>query len=316
MIPSAFFCISTLGLDFVAVFQMGFSSLRNQWHHPSGVFSVLLLVRGDVIQKAVAQLAGGPFYITPVAFSFGWVSFGVSTLLSAIGESKLMPDVDCASTMINASNGYKRANMSWVLGRVLRDWELRFSSGYRNPALVVTIFKTIIENDQTSDSTNRRVSAEDLEGARQSAIGRARQQAGVPMLDIVWYMGILVMVVQCTIAVLPGILKGDWFIFIITLGGSFLALAGGALPQWRQEKWSCRRLDEHHIARYGLSSAKTIMLTRGNGHKHVLIICDDANGLNFEVDLLPPFLRWFLSMTLAISLRAASYPTRFRNGFP
>ena len=294
---------------------MGFSSLRNQWHHPSGVFSVLLLVRGDVIQKAVAQLAGGPFYVTPVAFSFGWVSFGVSTLLSAIGESRLMPDVDCPSTMINASNGYKRTNTSWVLGRVLRDWELRFSSEYRDPALVVTIFQTSIENDQAPNSTNRQVTPEDLESAKQSAIERARQHAGVPTLDLVWFLGLFVMITQCTIATLPGIFKDDWLIFIVTLGGSILALAGGALPQWREEKWSCRRLDEGHIARYGLPPTKTIMLTRGNGHKHVLIICDDANGLNFEVICFLSFIRSYMSTILFQVLWLFLRPTHSLGSF-
>ena len=43
--------------------------LRLQWTHPSDVFSVLLLLGGDVISRALAQLAGGP--VTPVTFSFG-----------------------------------------------------------------------------------------------------------------------------------------------------------------------------------------------------------------------------------------------------
>jgi len=45
------------------------NELRTQWIHPSDVFSVLLLLGGDVISRALAQLAGGS--VTPVAFSFG-----------------------------------------------------------------------------------------------------------------------------------------------------------------------------------------------------------------------------------------------------
>lgn len=44
-------------------------AFKAQWKHPSDVFSVLLLVGGDVVAAATAQLAGG--WITPVAFSFG-----------------------------------------------------------------------------------------------------------------------------------------------------------------------------------------------------------------------------------------------------
>ena len=45
------------------------SSLSDQWRNPSDVFSVLLILGGDVIARALAQLAGSRF--TPVAFSFG-----------------------------------------------------------------------------------------------------------------------------------------------------------------------------------------------------------------------------------------------------
>lgn len=49
--------------------QSPFDELREQWIQPSDVFSVLLLLGGDVVSRALAQLAGGP--ITPVTFSFG-----------------------------------------------------------------------------------------------------------------------------------------------------------------------------------------------------------------------------------------------------
>ncbi len=40
-----------------------------QWKNPGDVFSVLLILGGDVILRALAQLSGSG--ITPVAFSFG-----------------------------------------------------------------------------------------------------------------------------------------------------------------------------------------------------------------------------------------------------
>lgn len=49
--------------------QAPFDELQLQWTHPSDVFSVLLLLGGDVISRALAQLAGG--IVTPVTFSFG-----------------------------------------------------------------------------------------------------------------------------------------------------------------------------------------------------------------------------------------------------
>ena len=41
----------------------------DQWKNPGDVFSVLLILGGDVVMRALAQLAGSP--VTPVAFSFG-----------------------------------------------------------------------------------------------------------------------------------------------------------------------------------------------------------------------------------------------------
>lgn len=40
-----------------------------QWKNPGDVFSVLLILGGDVVARALAQLAGSR--VTPVAFSFG-----------------------------------------------------------------------------------------------------------------------------------------------------------------------------------------------------------------------------------------------------
>ena len=40
-----------------------------QWTNPGDVFSVLLILGGDVVARALAQLAGSR--LTPVTFSFG-----------------------------------------------------------------------------------------------------------------------------------------------------------------------------------------------------------------------------------------------------
>jgi hypothetical protein len=48
--------------------------LRGHWTSPTDIFTILLLVGGEVIQAAMAQLCGGPVpHLTPVSFSFGWV---------------------------------------------------------------------------------------------------------------------------------------------------------------------------------------------------------------------------------------------------
>lgn len=54
-----------------------------QWINPGDIFDVLLLLGPEVVQQAVAQLAGRA--VTPVAFSFGWVAYSVKALLAVVG---------------------------------------------------------------------------------------------------------------------------------------------------------------------------------------------------------------------------------------
>ena len=243
---------------------MAFGALKSQWQHPIGFLEVLLILRGDVIQTAVAQLSGGPFHFTPVPFSFDWVSYSFSALLSAIGDGRLMPAVDCPSIVINARSGIKRENLSWMLGRILRDWEKHSTCVYNGrPALTVSIFKFCEEKYKSSPT--------DLERNKDKSDGEIHFTPPCPKMDLMWYTGIFVMVVQWAVAAVAGIMEKDWLIMTITISGTFLSLAGGALPQWKQEKWSCRRLSE----------PKTVILTRGNGHRHVMIL----HGLGAGPDL-------------------------------
>ena len=253
---------------------MAFASLKSQWQHPIGFLEVLLILRGDVIQTAVAQLSGGPSHFTPVPFSFGWVSYSFSALLSAIGDGKLMPGVDCPSMLINARSGIQRTNSSWMLGRILRDWEKHSTCVYNGrPALTVSIFRFCEEKYKPVRKDGQpRPAATDLERNKDKLNGEILFTPPCPNTDLIWYTGIFVMVVQWAVAAVAGIVEKDWLIIMITISGTFLSLAGGALPQWKQEKWSCRRLSE----------PKTVILTRGNGHRHVMILHSLAGGPDLE----------------------------------
>jgi hypothetical protein len=50
-------------------FKTTTQEFNDQWRNPNDVFSVLLIVGADVVNHAIAQLAGT--WLTPVAFSFG-----------------------------------------------------------------------------------------------------------------------------------------------------------------------------------------------------------------------------------------------------
>lgn len=200
----------------------------------------MLVMGGDVIQKALAQLSGGVF--VPVAFSFGWVTYSVSALLSTVGDGCLMPPhPDYPSIIVNAGNGYARTNNSWILGRILRDIERR--QGHVNTSLTVSVY--------------------DAEGPAGAA--------GVPIHDWIWHSGLIAILIQFTVATIPWVTHQNWTVLLITTMGTLLALAGGALPQWKAEKWACRR-----------NSDKIYSLTRGNGHKLVVVIRSKGVGLNLE----------------------------------
>jgi hypothetical protein len=228
--------------------QSQFPEVKSQWQNPGDILSVLMLIGGDIVQRAVAQLAcSGPFRITPVAFSFGWVSYSVNALLSSVGTGRLMPDVDCPSIIINASNGYIRQNQSWVLGRLLRDHRSEYDHLQRG--LTVSLYST-----------------------------SASKQTGRPDRDWVYYSGMAVIPLQIGIAVIPGGLYDDWTILLITVTGIMLALATGALPQWHAEKWVARSLSSPN----GKRKREVISLTRGNGSKDVIVIVSDGVGLRLE----------------------------------
>lgn len=207
----------------------------NQWRTPTDVLSVLLIIGGDIIQKALAQLSGGT--IVPVAFSFGWVAYSFSTVMSVVGDGRLMPAPDYPAKVINAESGYKRDNKSWILGRLLRDYEMPLGD---NVGISITIFE-------------------------------AQDNAGVPERDFLWWSGVVVIVLQLGIAAIPCGLHQDWAILLLTAGGILLALTTGALPQWRFEKWACRR-----------ETKKVVSLTGGNGTRHVMVVIGNKKGLDLE----------------------------------
>ena len=64
-------------------------SFRNEWTNPSNyAFTILLLLGGDVVARALAQLAGGR--LTPVAFSFGTVCILYQLLKNTLSSAMSM----------------------------------------------------------------------------------------------------------------------------------------------------------------------------------------------------------------------------------
>ncbi|KAL8722715.1 MAG: hypothetical protein Q9225_000827 [Loekoesia sp. 1 TL-2023] len=231
-------------------------SLRSQWSNPSDILSLLLLIGGDVIRIALAQQTGDTFP-TPVVFSFGWVAYAFTAILSAVSNDRLMPGAPDTSVVVSSTGfGHPRANLSWILGRLVRDFESYWMPdfvrrdledmlreiGKPKAGLCVTVFEA------SSDAV-----------------------AGVPKRDIYWYSGYLVAMLQLVIAIIPWAIWDEWEVFVVTAAGTLLAFAMGSLPRWREERWNCRR-----------ATRKNFTLSRGNGSQNVLVILGEGRGLDLE----------------------------------
>jgi hypothetical protein len=100
-----------------------FNQLSAQWSNPSDVLSLLLLIGGDIVQKALANTAGDP--LTPICFSFGWVSDAFTSLFAILGDGRLLSPSDYPVKVFNLESGYLRENKNFDIGRILRGHEIR-----------------------------------------------------------------------------------------------------------------------------------------------------------------------------------------------
>ena len=255
--------------------------INMQWSHPGDVFSLLLLVGGDVVQRAIAPLVGfqlfKEFPLAPVCFSFGWVAYAFTMIATAAGKLQLMPPPDCTAQVINADNGIARDNCSWVLGRLIRDKESRVGEFDRSG----------IEQKPPKDSTGEVSLMIDIFESH---------AACKPQPSTVWITSIFTIVIQWVIAAIPLIMHKNYIIFIVTVLGSVLAMVSAGLPQWKAEKWSAAKI---RAPKDGNVKTKPVILTRGNGHQYaMLIICNkEAWDLETMATARPVYCqgtRWYL----------------------
>lgn len=210
--------------------------------------------------------------------SVGWVSYATSAICTAVGENKLMPGADCPCEVINGKNGYVRANNSFVIGRIVRDYEAWMGSAVHN------ITQSLIDARWKFD---KEIAEKDIPGSGAEVV-RPRQaglvvsfwepsqtiEAGKPGHDILHWSGLITAAIQLGIAAIPCGLWGDWSVLLITGAATILCFGMGALDQWGVEKWACRRLNKR--------SKKNFILTRGNGAQHAIAIISHGRGLDLE----------------------------------
>ncbi|KAL7941061.1 hypothetical protein V8C42DRAFT_200785 [Trichoderma barbatum] len=246
---------------------------NNQWTTPSDVFSVLLILGGDVIGRALAQLAGSR--LTFVTFSFGWVAYAVNSVVSAVGENKLMPVSDCPCKVINGKTGYVRDNSSWIIGRIVRDFDFWMKKPGKGGSDIQRELDSLNQQrdtvGQNSSSGGHGIRRPTKAGLCISVFEAGEATKKPQQHEFLNYIGFITATFQLGIAAIPCGIFGDWSILLVTAIGSLLAYGTGRLPQWATEKWACRDRTE-----------KIVILTKGNGSQHAIVVIGGGKGLDLE----------------------------------
>ncbi|KAK6856540.1 hypothetical protein PG995_006727 [Apiospora arundinis] len=221
-----------------------------QWSNPTDVTTVLMIIGGDVVQKALAHTAGCVY--TPVCFSFGWVSYAFLALVNVLGDGRLLPPPDYPAKVFNLQSGYARENRNWLIGRVVRDNEAYLS---REKPMGANRIHISIWQARPRPNTGR---------------GRNHHTRHPYSRAHLW--GIATTILQLLVASIPLTLgTGQWGILLITAAGTVLAFVAGSLPQWTAEKLPNRQ-----------HSKQIYALTCGNGSKDIMVINGAGNCLHLD----------------------------------
>jgi hypothetical protein len=247
------------------------SQLRAQWSNPGDILSVLLIVGADVIKTALAQFTSQQF--KPVAFSYGWVAYAYSYLLSTVGQLKPIPEPEFPSFLINCESGKVWERSSWLLGRILHHYDawapeerrledIKFKEQDRRRVVVVGDDVESALKLQKAERTPRRGLAVAV-----FAPSTTKPQ-GVPSNDWVAWTGVATAILQLAFAAVPCGLYGEWEVLLLTACGTLLA-------------WLMGYLQERSISPRK-NTQKTFALTKGTGYRDAIVILGNGSGLDLE----------------------------------
>lgn len=198
-----------------------------------------------------------------------------------------MPKPEVACMLINAKSGYRRNNNSWILSRMLRDFD------YWKPVICdeVQDFKLKELRRENASQWERHAQAqkmglqstapsdpEDVRIGLRVTVWRCVAATGRGSGDLVYWIGLFVSTIQLCIAAVPWGIDGEWFSFVVVAGGTLLAYTSSALPQWVDEKVGVRKLKYTESEK----ERKDIILTEGNGTHEALLILGCEGGLDLE----------------------------------
>ena len=203
------------------------------------------------------------------------MAYSINALVAAVGENKLIPDPDCQCLVINGDNGYARNNTSWILGRLVRDYDAWMHQDVRD-----RVGSNITKKWNTLRSKAEKDGQPEPSRPTQAGLcvsfykPDSRGKVGEPMNNDLYMWCILVAILQLGIAAIPCGISGDWGILMITVTGIILSTLTASLSHWKTEKFTCRRL--------AANRKKNIILTRGNGSQHAIVILGQADFLDLE----------------------------------
>lgn len=120
-------------------------------------------------------------------------------------DGHLMPDADVDNTVvIGAGSGHIRTTKSWVLGRLLRDFNDRMDKEMENEKAHIPPGQPTDVADKTTVTGDRKKKAwEALRLTIFEVDENPPAPHGVPTLDLIWYSGFAVVLIQLGIAAIP-----------------------------------------------------------------------------------------------------------------
>ncbi|MCJ1421768.1 hypothetical protein MMC32_008135 [Xylographa parallela] len=141
--------------------------------------------------------------------------------------------------------------------------------------------ESMIESNRIKHKKDTRAKKE-LEPLRPTRVGLCiaiyepdlAEKIGEPDDKVLCALSIVVAVIQLGVATIPCGIFGDWGILLVTACGILLSSATASLPQWQVEKWACRSLRK--------GSNKKIVLTKGNGSQHAIVVIGVGGFLDLE----------------------------------
>ncbi|KAF2818522.1 hypothetical protein CC86DRAFT_308880 [Ophiobolus disseminans] len=220
-------------ITIVTIALQAYSPATTNPGHLANLIPLAMIMGEPIISKAISVVTANPRQDSPL-FGCGWLSWSLSAVMSALSQTTdIVAKPENASKVVNLEYGHARANNSFVLARILRDLEARYSG--KAGGLSIQILDA----------------------------GMQKQPLSWSQVFHVNVMSTAMMMVQLYVAIFAFLGAGDVNPLLFLGAGLFLMEGIANLPVWKATKFSARKDS-------GCNS--TYALTRGNGHRHVFVI--------------------------------------------